>query len=392
MKRSLLLLGMLGVLGGCVTERDAGEGVATERQFPKGPAVSAKPFGRTRDGRQVTQYTLVGAGGLAMDVIDYGGAVVRLYTPDRNGDLTDITLGFNTIEEYEAHDAYFGAIIGRYCNRIAGGRFTLDGKTYQLPLNNTPGGVPCSLHGGKRGFDRYVWKCEPIRRGNSIGLRLSMSSPDGDQGYPGKLDATVRYLLTPENVWRIEYEAVTDRPTPVNLTQHVFFNFKGEAQGTILDHELTILGDKITVVDKGLVPNGVLADVAGSAFDFTTPRIIGERISRQNDQLEFGGGYDQNYVLRNQPGQMAKAAELYEATTGRHMEVWTTEPALQFYSGNFLTDAIRGKQGRNLVRRGGLALETQHVPNSVNLPSFPSTILRPGEVYRSATEYRFGNK
>ena len=397
MKKSLFGVLSAGALvaglTGCV-DNGGGVGLSADSDVPRvvGPSVSVRPFGKTADGQDVKMYRLAGAGGVVMDVLDYGGTVVRLYTPDRNGKLTDITLGFNTVAEYEAHDSYFGALIGRYCNRIAKGKFTLDGRTYQLPLNNNPGGLPCSLHGGKKGFDRHVWKVEPFKRGESVGLKLTMTSPNGDQGYPGKLDVVVKYVLTPENVWRIEYEAVTDKPTPVNLTQHVFFNFKGEAQGTILDHELTILGDKITVVDAGLIPNGVLADVAGSAFDFTTPHKIGERIDWQNDQLTYGGGYDQNFVLRNQTGQMAKAAELYEDSTGRYMEIWTTEPALQFYCGNFLTDRIAGKQGRNLCFRGGLALETQHIPNSVNLPQFPSTILRPGEVYKTVTEYRFGRK
>ena len=381
---------MAAVLTGCVCKMDRG----VEREAPtgKGPAISVRSFGTTRDGQEVKLYTLKGAGGVIMDVIDYGGAIVRLYTPDRDGKLTDITLGFNSVREYEDHDAYFGAIIGRYCNRIAGGKFVLDGKTYSLPLNNNPGGNPCSLHGGNKGFDRYVWNSEPFKRGDSVGLKLTMTSPDGDQGYPGNLSVTVRYLLSPDNVWRIEYSAVTDKPTPVNLTQHLFFNFKGEAEGTILDHELTINSDRITTVGSGLVPNGVLADVTGSAFDFTAPHKIGERIHWQNDQLEFGGGYDQNYVLRNQTGSMAQAATLYEETTGRYMEVWTTEPALQFYCGNFLTDKIVGKQGKNLMHRGGLALETQHIPNSLNLPQFPSTILRPGATYKSVTEYRFGSK
>jgi aldose 1-epimerase len=396
MKKSFVLFAgaMVAALTGCVCENDEciSFRAANDVSNLKGPAVYVRPFGTTRDGQEVKMYTLAGAGGVVMDVIDYGGAVVRLYTPDRDGKLTDITLGFNSVREYEDHDAYFGAIIGRYTNRIAGGKFTLDGKTYQLPLNNNPGGIPCSLHGGAKGFDRYVWNSQPFRRGDAVGLMLTMTSPDGDQGYPGNLSVTVKYLLTADNVWRIEYEAVTDKATPVNLTQHVFFNFKGEAQGNILDHELTIFGDRITVVDAGLVPNGVLADVKGSAFDFTTPHIIGDRINWLNDQLAFGGGYDQNYVLANQSGQMAQAAAVYEATTGRTMEVWTTEPALQFYCGNFLSDKIVGKQGRNLSHRGGLALETQHIPNSLNLPQFPSTILRPGSVYRTVTDYRFGSK
>lgn len=353
-------------------------------------SVVVKPFGKTKDGQLVQQYTLTGAGGVVMDVIDYGGKVVRLYTPDRNGGKTDITLGFNDVAGYENHDRYFGSLIGRYGNRIANGTFTLDGKTYTLPINNRPGGMPCSLHGGTKGFDAYVWHSEPLSEGKNVGIKFTMTSPDGDQGYPGKLDVTVCYWLTPQNVWRIEYEAVTDKPTPVNMTQHLYFNLKGEAEGTILDHELTLFADRMTPVNAGLIPTGKIVPVKGTPFDFTVPWIIGARINADDEQLRFGGGYDHNWVLNSQSGKLAPAAALYEKTTGRYMEVWTTEPAIQFYCGNFLTDKVPGKRGKNLCRRGGLALETQHSPDSPNQPGFPSTILRPGEVYRTVTEYRFG--
>jgi len=278
---------------GCVTDKGACETMSKGCE----PSVVVKPFGKTKDGQLVQQYTLTGAGGVVMDVIDYGGKVVRLFTPDRTGAKTDITLGFNEVAGYETHDPYFGSLIGRYGNRIAKGTFTLDGVTYRLPINNEPGGLPCSLHGGKRGFDAYVWHSEPLSEGRSVGVKFWMTSPDGDQGYPGKLDVTVCYWLTPENVWRIEYEAVTDKATPINLTQHLYFNFKGEAEGTILDHELTLFADRMTPVDKGLIPTGEVVPVKGTPFDFTTPWPIGARIQADNEQLRFGGGYDHNWVL-----------------------------------------------------------------------------------------------
>jgi aldose 1-epimerase len=382
-----------GVAAVCASGCCLNKGVDVKMSETGEPSVVVKPFGKTKEGQLVHQYSLVGAGGVVMDVIDYGGKVVRLLTPDRTGKLTDITLGFNDVAGYETHDKYFGSLIGRFGNRIANGKFTLDGVTYSLPTNNDPGGIPCSLHGGDKGFDAYVWHSEPLSEGKNVGVKFTMTSPDGDQGYPGKLDVTVVYWLTADNVWRIEYQAVTDKATPVNLTQHLYFNFKGEAEGTILDHELTLFAENMTPVNKGLIPTGQLMSVKGTPFDFMTPWIIGARINADNEQLRFGGGYDHNWVLNSQSGKLAPAAALYEKTTGRFMEVWTTEPAIQFYCGNFLTDKIPSKQaGRNLCYRGGLALETQHSPDSPNQPGFPSTILRPGDVYKTVTEYRFSAK
>ncbi|MEI6644723.1 MAG: aldose epimerase family protein [bacterium] len=391
MKKSVMTITTASVLAVCVT----GCMLCQKGQTMNGQesSVVVKPFGKTKDGQLVHQYTLTGAGGVVMDVIDYGGKIVRLYTPDRMGKTIDITAGFNTVAGYETCDPYFGSLIGRFGNRIANGKFTLDGKTYTLPTNNEPGGIPCSLHGGTKGFDSVVWQAEPLTEGKTVGLRLSMTSPDGDQGYPGTLKIQVTYWLTPENIWRIEYNATTDKATPVNLTQHLYFNFKGEASGDILDHELTLFSDKTTPVDKGLIPTGKTASVKGTPFDFTTPHVIGERINAKNEQLEFGGGYDHNWVLDNPNGKLVKAAALFEKTTGRYMEVWTTEPAIQFYCGNFMTDKMPSKTpGKNLCYRGGLALETQHSPDSPNQPNFPSTILRPGAVYKTTTEYRFGIK
>lgn len=383
---------VVGMAVACVAGCAMNKGMETTMSGTVEPSVVVKPFGKTKDGQLVHQYTLTGAGGVSMDVIDYGGKVVRLFTPDRAGKTTDVTLGFNDVAGYEKFDPYFGSLIGRYGNRIAHGKFALDGVTYSLPTNNAPGDIPCSLHGGTKGFDAVVWHSEPLSEGRSVGVKFTMTSPDGDQGYPGKVDVTVRYWLTPENVWRIEYEAVTDKATPINMTQHLYFNFRGEAEGTILDHELTIFADHITPVNKGLIPTGSLMAVKGTPFDFTTPWEIGRRINANDEQLKFGGGYDHNWVLNSKGGRLAPAAALYEKTTGRFMEVWTTEPAIQFYCGNFLTDQVPGKRGKNLCYRGGLALETQHSPDSPNQPNFPSTILRPGETYKTVTEYRFSTK
>ena len=358
-------------------------------------SVTQKFFAKNKLGQTVMQYTLKGAGGVVMDVINYGGKVVRLYLPDKNGESKDCTLGFNDVAGYETVDPYFGSIIGRYGNRIANGLFVIDGVTYRLPTNNEPGGIPCCLHGGAAGWDTKIWNAQPFQNGDTVGVVFTTTSPDGDQGFPGKVEAKVTYTLTPENVWRIEYEAVPDKKTPINLTQHIYFNFNGEAEGTILDHELTLCCDKMTPVDAGLIPTGEITPVAGTPFDFTTPHKIGERVDTKGDkQLEYGNGYDHNFVLTNpsKNGELAQAAALYDEKSGRYMEVWTTEPGIQFYCGNFLTDKMVGKQGKAYQFRGGLALETQHYPDSPNQPNFPSTIVEPGQVYKTTTEYRFGTK
>ncbi|MFA5204063.1 MAG: aldose epimerase family protein [Lentisphaeria bacterium] len=365
------------VAGGCQRP-----GVETRPAGAGGPSVVVKPFGKTRDGQTVRQYTLTGAGGAVMEVIDYGGRVVRLLVPDRTGRLADVTLGCDTVTGYEQNPAlYFGSLVGRYANRIAGGRFTLDGTAYRLSAD---------LHGGTTGFNARVWRGEPLSEGRNVGVQLTLLSPDGDQGYPGNLQVTVRYWLTAGNVWRIEYTATTDRATPVNLTQHAYFNLKGEGECTILDHELTLFAGRMTQVRQGLLPTGQLVPVKGTPFDFTTPQLIGARITADDEQLCFGNGYDHNWVLDHQDGTLARAAVLYEKSSGRCLEVWTTEPGLQFYCSNFPAGTVSRKSGKPLCPRGALALETQHFPDSPNQPRFPSTILRPGEVYRSVTEYRFG--
>jgi aldose 1-epimerase len=352
-------------------------------------SVTLTPFGRLKDGREASLYSLVNANGLRMDVTNYGAIVVRLFAPDRAGRLDDIVLGYNTLDEYVKATPYFGAIVGRYGNRIAGGRFTLDGRTYTLATNNTPGGMPCHLHGGNVGFDKVLWTAEALLADNVPGLKLRYLSKDGEEGYPGNLDVTVHYWLTNDNALRIEYRATADKATPVNLTQHSYFNLKGEGRGDILDHVLTLKASRMTPVNAGLIPTGQFLPVAGTPLDFTTPHSIGERIGAAHEQLTFGGGYDHNWVLDSGGGKLAPAATVYEPLSGRMLEVHTEEPGIQFYCGNFLDGSLTGKSGRVYPFRGGFCLETQHYPDSPNQPNFPSTVLRPGKEYRTTTVYRF---
>lgn len=353
------------------------------------PSVTSAIFGKTASGETVHEYTLVGAGGVTMQVLNWGGAIRTLNVPGRDGKLADVTLGFNDIAGYEADKNYFGTLIGRYTNRIGKGKFDLDGKTYTLSTNELIGDTPTTLHGGKKGFDKCVWDATPLTEGDTVGLKMTHISPDGDQGFPGTLTTTVTYRLTPNNVWRVDYDATTDKPTVINMTSHVFFNLKGEGVDTILDHTIQIDADQYSLVDKTLVPDGNTATVEGTPLDFTKPHVIGDRINDDHPMLKAGGGYDLNYILRNQTKELARAVKVWDAKSGRCLEVWTTEPAIQFYTGNFITDKVVGKDGSNLTHRGALALEPQHTPNSINLPDYPSTVLRPGEKYHSATEYRF---
>jgi aldose 1-epimerase len=351
--------------------------------------VSQEPFGHLPDGRAVTLYTLQAATGLRVSVMDLGGAVVRLEAPDRNGQLADVALGFRNGADYPGRSPYFGAVIGRVGNRIANGRFTLEGRTYALATNNAPGGIPCQLHGGKTGFDKVLWRATPTTRDGLPALRLSYTSVAGEEGYPGELDVEVVYSLTRDNGLRLDYTATTDAATPVNLTNHTYFNLKGEGAGTILDHELTVRAKRYTPVNPGLIPTGELAPVAGTPFDFTTPHTIGERIGVKDPQLAYGHGYDHNLVLDSADGKLALAATVHEPQSGRTLEVFTTEPGVQFYCGNFLDGKLTGKSGQPYVFRGAFCLETQHFPDSINQPAFPTTVLRPGGKLQSATVYRF---
>jgi aldose 1-epimerase len=321
--------------------------------------------------------------------IPYGAIIVSLRVPDRSGQLGDVVLGFDTFDEYVARKPpYFGAIVGRYGNRIAKGRFTLDGKTYELATNNGPN----HLHGGEKGFDKLVWNAEPFERGGDVGIVYTLMSPDGDQGYPGTLNIRTTYTLSAANALTMDYDATTNKATPINLTQHSYFNLAGEGSGDILGHELTIDADRYTPVDETLIPTGELAAVDGTPFDFRTTTAIGARIDADNPQLRYGQGYDHNWVLSggSTGSALHHAARLADPKSGRTLDVSTTEPGLQFYAGNFLDGTIAGKAGHVYRRRNALCLETQHFPDSPNHENFPSTILRPGARHQSTTVFAFG--
>ena len=345
--------------------------------------VKREDFG-TVEGRRVDVYTLTNRRGSEARVITYGATVVSLRVPDRRGRLADVVLGFDDLRGYLEQTFYVGSVIGRYANRIAGGRFTLDGREYRLATNNGPN----HLHGGIKGFDKVVWAARPLRARGGAAVELTYLSKDGEEGYPGNLRARVVYTLTDADELRVDYTATTDRATVVNLTQHSYFNLKGEGQGDILDHRLKIFASRFTPSDSTAIPTGELRPVRGTPFDFTREAAVGARIEQPDEQLKFGSGYDHNFVVDGRPGRLRKAAEVYERTSGRRMEVWTTEPGMQLYTGNFLAVG-RGKGGKPYPRRTGFCLETQHYPDSPNKPQFPSTVLRPGRTYRTTTAYRF---
>jgi aldose 1-epimerase len=349
--------------------------------------ISTSAFGVMPDGRRVEMFTLR-AGGLELRAITYGGTVVSLRAPDRDGTLGDIVLGHDTLNGYLQHSPYFGAIVGRYGNRIAQGRFALDGTTYQLARNDGRH----HLHGGVRGFDKAIWRAAPRQSDGAASVSFTLVSPDGDEGYPGALEALVTYTLTARGELAVDYTARTDRPTVVNLTQHSYFDLSAGRCASILEHELSVHADAYVPVDASLIPTGELAPVEGTPFDFRSPTRIGASIGEPHEQLRHAGGYDHSYVLRRRAGDrsLAHAARVAEPTSGRTLDVYTTEPGMQFYSGNFLDGTIRGKDGRIYGHRGGFCLETQHFPDSPNQPSFPTTVLRPGEEYRSRTVFAFG--
>lgn len=334
-------------------------------------------------------FTLTNSKGMEVKVTNFGAIITSIKAPDRDGKMADITLGYDDVADYinAVDKPYFGAVVGRYGNRIAKGKFSIDGTEYTLPINNDPN----SLHGGFIGFDKVVWDAEVV--GNN-GVRLTYLAKDGEQGYPGNLKSAVTYTLTDDNEIVVDYKATTDKATPVNLTQHAYFNLKGEGEGTILDHELTINADGYTPVDSTLIPTGEIAPVEGTPFDFRQAKSIGRDIEQTDEQLKFGGGYDHNWVLNRTKGdgELELAATLYEPTTGRVLEITTTEPGVQFYCGNFLTGVLKGKSGKPYLHRGGLCLETQHYPDSPNQSEFPNTILKPGENYTSKTVFKFSTK
>ncbi len=352
------------------------------------PGVEQKDFG-TRDGRPIILYTLRNSHGVEVQAMNYGGIIVSLRVPDRKGQFADIVLGHETAEGYIPNPPYLGAIVGRYANRIANGTFTLDGKTYTLPKNDGPN----TLHGGTtRTFDKVLWDGEPLKGKN--GVAFSYLSKDGEEGFPGNLKVKVTYTLTDGNALIIDYEATTDKSTPINVSQHSYFNLKGEGNGDILDHEVMINADRFTPVDKNLIPTGELRPVQGTPLDFRKPMKIGARIDDNYEQLVLGHGYDHNFVLNDKPNQNGEvlAARVSEASSGRILEVWTTQPGVQFYTGNFLDGTVTGKQGHVYKRRYGFCLETQHFPDSPNHPDFPSTVLKPGDKFHQTTVFKFSAK
>ncbi|CAL9560092.1 aldose epimerase family protein [Streptomyces pilosus] len=342
-------------------------------------------FGRLADGTKVHSWSLEN-GGTRMRVLSYGGIVQSLEIPDRRGRHANVSLGFDTLEEYVASSPYFGALIGRYGNRIGRGRFTLDGKEYQLSVNDGEN----SLHGGAQGFDKRVWDVEPFTRGSDVGLHLYYTAVDGEMGYPGTLRTKVTYTLTRGGDWRVDYEATTDKPTVVNLTSHVYWNLAGEGSGSVYDHELSIAASRYTPVDSGLIPTGELARVAGTPFDFRRAKPVGRDIRTAHQQVLYGQGFDHNWVLdKGITTRPEHAATLRDPSSGRTLRIATGEPGLQFYSGNFLDGTLVGSGGRVYRQGDGLCLETQHFPDAPNRPSFPSTVLRPGETYRTTTVHSF---
>lgn len=351
--------------------------------------VEKENWGTTLDGAKVDLYRLINANGMRTDITTYGGIVVRLMVPDRNGKFDDVVLGFDSLAGYLKGHPFFGALVGRYGNRIAKGRFTLDGVEYTLATNN----MGNHLHGGLKGFDKAVWQAEPLQCGEAVGLKLSHTSKDGEEGYPGNLKCTVTYRLTNSNELKIDYEATTDKATPVNLTNHSYFNLAGAGSGDVLGHVMMLNADRFLPVDKTLIPTGEIRPVKGTPFDFTKPTPIGKNINADDQQIKFGNGWDHCWVLNKKtPGELTLCARVTEPTSGRVMEMWTTEPAVQFYSGNFLDGSNVGKGGKVYNFRNGFCLEAEHYPDSPNKPEFPSTILRPGQKYRQETIYRFSAK
>lgn len=348
--------------------------------------VTRAPFGSVPDG-PVDVFTIANASGMEVRAMTLGGTILSLRAPDRHGAFDDVVLGFEEAAPYlNPSGPYFGAIVGRYANRIANGRFALDGTTFKLAANNGPH----HLHGGIKGFDKVLWAAAPFENASGAGVVFTRTSPDGEEGYPGALRVEVTYTLNDRNELSVDYRATTDKPTHVNLTQHSYFNLAGQGARDVLDHQLLINADRYTPVDATLIPTGALAPVVGTPFDFRQPTAIGARIDADDPQLRNGRGYDHNWVLNRDAGGVSLAARVVEPTTGRTLDVRTTEPGMQFYAGNFLDGTITGKGGRVYRRRYGFCLETQHFPDSPNQPEFPSTVLRPGETYRSRTEFAFG--
>ena len=348
--------------------------------------VKKESYGTTGNGEAVDLYTLTNANGIEVRAITYGGIIASLKVPDKNGKFDDVVIGHDNLESYLTKSQYFGALVGRYGNRIGNAKFTLDGVEYKLAVNNGPN----HLHGGLKGFDKVVWQAESFDNPDGMGIVFTYTSKDGEEGYPGNLNARVTYTLTALDELILDYHATTDKATPLNLTQHTYFNLAGDGKGDILGHEVMLNADHFTPVDKTMIPTGEIRPITGTPMDFTKPMAIGARIDQEDEQLGFAGGYDHNFVINQEEGQEPSlVARVHEPTSGRVMEVYSTEPGVQFYSGNFLDGSITGKSGHVYARRTGFCLETQHYPDSPNKPEFPSSILKPGETYESRTIYKF---
>jgi aldose 1-epimerase len=356
---------------------------------PKTAGVTRAASSALVDGKPVDVFTLTNASGVQVKAISYGATITSWRAPDRNGQMADIVLGFDDPGQYvKSNPPYFGVVVGRYGNRIAKAQFTLDGQTYKLAANDGEN----SLHGGKKGFDKVLWTGTPTKTKEGPGVTFTYTSPDGEEGFPGTLKASVTYTLTDKNELIVSYLATTDKPTPINLTQHSYFNLAGQGTGDILGHELRINADRFTPVDATMIPTGELAPVENTPFDFRKATPIGARINSEHPQVQFGKGYDHNWVLARTGADLSLAAEAYEPKSGRTLRVMTTEPGVQFYTGNFLDGTITGKEGKVYKQRYGFCLETQHFPDSPNHPTFPSTILRPGSTYRSRTVFVTGTR
>lgn len=376
MKMGLIAILMVGALLFTVAPVSASDKASLEK----------KAFGKTSDGKPADLYVLTNSSGMQAAITNYGGILVSLKVPDRQGKIDDVVLGYDSVAGYVTDKAFLGATIGRYGNRIAQAKFSLNGNTYMLAKNDGPN----TLHGGVKGFNKVFWDAKPISGRDSQSLQLTYLSKDGEEGYPGNLKVQVTYTLTENNELKIDYEATTDKETVVNLTNHAYYNLAGQGEGDILDHMLTIHADRFTPVDATLIPTGHLQSVKGTPFDFTKAFAVGSRIVKDDDQLNLGKGYDHNFVLNaGQNPSPVPAAMLYEPKSGRVMEVSTTEPGIQFYSGNFLDGTIKGKGGKVYKHRYALCLETQHYPDSPNQPDFPSTVLKAGEKYKTTTIYAF---
>jgi aldose 1-epimerase len=381
MKHSFYLASLLvGLsLAGCQSTQSS--------QSTMQPTLTKAAYGQLPDGQAADLYTLTNANGMTVKITNYGGIITEILVPDKAGKFEDVVLGLDSLNDYVAGNPFFGALVGRYGNRIAKGKFTLDGQTYTMVTNNGPN----HLHGGKKGFDKVIWKTEEMKTDEGVGLRMTYRSQDMEEGYPGNLDVTVTYTLDNENGLLIDYQATTDKPTVVNLTNHSYFNLSGK-EGTILDHQVMLDADSLVAVDATLIPTGKLIPVKGTPFDFTSPTAIGARIDDLNDeQIKNGGGYDHCWVLNRADQSLVRFATVHEPSSGRFMEAFTTEPGVQFYTGNFLNGKVAGK-GKTYGKRSGFCLETQHFPDSPNQPQFPSTVLRPGETYHTTTKFKFSVK